>query len=224
MDADTTSGKDGHRRVLEQFSSGDYRILIGTQMVTKGHHFPRVNLVGVLFGEESLHYPDFRSSEKTFQQLIQVSGRSGRDSNRGEVIVQTYMPEHYVFGYLETHDYDGFMTEELSVRNGLSYPPFSRIILASCSAPKEPLVSTVINAWAARIEPMLANSPVQVLGPVQPVVARIKNRYREQLLIRGQISRQDKARILNAYGEVAERIKGGRGVELRWDVDPEAFL
>jgi primosomal protein N' (replication factor Y) len=224
MDADTTSGKDGHRRVLEKFGSGHYRILIGTQMVTKGHHFPRVNLVGVLFGEESLNYPDFRSSEKTFQQLIQVSGRSGRDSDRGEVIVQTYMPEHYVFNYLTTHDFDGFMSEELAVREGLGYPPFCRLILASCSATKEGLVATVINAWAAHIEPMLAGRPVQVLGPVQPTVARIKNRYREQLLIRGQISNHDKALILNAYSDVVDRIKGGRSVELRWDVDPEAFL
>jgi primosomal protein N' (replication factor Y) len=94
MDADTTSGKEGHRGVLEKFSTGKYPILVGTQMVTKGHHFPRVNLVGILFAEESLNYPDFRSAERTFQQLIQVSGRAGRAGAGGEVIVQTFIPEH----------------------------------------------------------------------------------------------------------------------------------
>ena len=113
MDADTTGGREGHRRILEKFSTGKYPILIGTQMVAKGHHFPDVNLVGVLYAEEGLNYPDFRSSERTFQQLIQVAGRAGRAGKKAEVIVQTFTPEHNVFSFLKTHDYNGFMKEEL---------------------------------------------------------------------------------------------------------------
>jgi primosomal protein N' (replication factor Y) len=224
MDADTTSGKDGHRRVLEKFSSGDYPILIGTQMVAKGHHFPNVNLVGVLFAEESLNFPDFRSSERTFRQLVQVAGRAGRGSDKGEVVIQTYIPDHGVFKYLKTHDYDGFMSEELGVRKQLNYPPFSRLILASCTATKEELVSRVAERWAADMRRMLPRKAVQVLGPVQPVVARVKNRYREQILIKGDLVSTDKVALLDAFKRVAEDEPGGRSIELRWDVDPEAFL
>ncbi len=223
MDADTTASKDGHRRVLEKFSSGQYPILIGTQMVAKGHHFPNVNLVGVLFAEESLNYPDFRSSERTFRQLVQVAGRAGRGSDKGEVVIQTYMPDHDVFKHLESHDYDGFMSEELNTRKQLSYPPFSRLILASCTATKEELVGRVAERWAADMRRVLSGRAVQVLGPVQPVVARVKNRYREQILIKGDLVSADKVALLNAFRRVAEDEPGGRSIELRWDVDPESF-
>jgi primosomal protein N' (replication factor Y) len=224
MDADTTAGKDGHRRVLEKFSGGQYPILIGTQMVSKGHHFPNVNLVGVLFAEESLNYPDFRSSERTFRQLVQVAGRAGRGSNKGEVVIQTYMPDHGVFKHLESHDYDGFMSEELNTRKELSYPPFSRLILASCSGTKEELVGRVAEQWAAHMRRLLSGKAVQILGPVQPVVARVKNRYREQILIKGDIVSADKVALLDAFRRVAEDEPGGRSIEVRWDVDPETFL
>lgn len=223
MDADTTAGKDGHRNILEKFSSGDYRVLIGTQMVTKGHHFPDVDLVGVLFGEESLHYPDFRSSERTFRQLVQVSGRAGRDSTQGEVVVQTYMPEHHVFTHLQRHDYDGFMTEELKVRRDLNYPPFSRVVLASCSSTNQAALSEVVRAWAQRMQSLVSGKPITVLGPVPPVVARVKNRFREHVLIRGLITNKDKIRMLEAFSETVVKARRGRTVDLRWDVDPEAF-
>lgn len=223
MDADTTTGKDGHRRVLETFSEGRHGILIGTQMVAKGHHFPSVDLVGVLFGEESLHYPDFRSSERTFQTLLQVAGRAGRDSTQGEVVVQTYLPEHHVFTHLVRHDYDGFMTEELKVRKDLNYPPFARLVLASCSSEKQEAVSRVMQAWLGRIKPLVDGRPLSILGPVPPVVARIKNRYREHLLVRGQVVTRDKRLILGAFDDVARQVPGGSSVDLRWDVDPEGF-
>jgi primosomal protein N' (replication factor Y) len=223
MDADTTAGRDGHRRVLERFSSGDYPILIGTQMVAKGHHFPNVSLVGVLFAEESLNYPDFRSAERTFRQLVQVAGRAGRGSDKGEVIVQTYTPDQGVFKHLISHDYDGFMSEELIVRQQLGYPPFSRLILASCIAAREVLVARVAERWAGEMRRMLSGRAVQILGPVQPVVARVKNRYREQILIKGNLGSTDKAALLDAFKRVAEDEAGGRSIDMRWDVDPEVF-
>jgi primosomal protein N' (replication factor Y) len=223
MDADTTSGKEGHRRVLEEFSTGKYPILIGTQMVAKGHHFPRVNLVGVLFAEESLNYPDFRSSEKTFQQLIQVAGRAGRGSAGAEVIIQTYMPEHHVFAYLRSHDYEGFMKEELRAREQLSYPPFSRVILACCVAAQQDVLERVVERWAGDVRSQLQGKPVSVLGPVPPLVARVKNRFRLQLLIKGRLTTAEKSSLLRKFAAATASVPGGRSVELRWDVDPESL-
>ena len=223
MDADTTSGKDGHRRVLEQFSTGEYPILIGTQMVTKGHHFPGVGLVGVLFGEESLNYPDFRAAERTFQQLTQVAGRAGRGAEPGEVVIQTFTPDHHVFAHLAVHDYSGFMKEELKARKDLHYPPYARLVLASCSATKPELLQHVVSIWAGRMRALLVPRGIDVLGPAAPVIARVKNRYREHILIKGALSNADKNEALASFAEVAQRVPGGRGVDLRWDVDPESF-
>lgn len=223
MDADTTTGKEGHRRVLEQFGTGRYPILIGTQMVAKGHHFPNVNLVGVLHAEESLNYPDFRSSERTFQQLTQVAGRAGRAGAEAEVVIQTFTPEHHVFAYLSAHDYAGFMREELEVRRKLRYPPFSRMALASCSAANKDTLHRVMETWTGEMRRRLSGAGIEVLGPVSPPVERVKNRYREHVLIKGKLTASHKNAILESYRKIAERERGGRAVELRWDVDPESF-
>jgi primosomal protein N' (replication factor Y) len=224
MDADTTSGKEGHQRILEEFSTGNYPILLGTQMVTKGHHFPGVNLVGVLYAEEGLNFPDFRSAERTYQQLTQVAGRSGRGDAPGDVVIQTYMPDHYAFRYLQRHDYDGFMEEELALRRKLNYPPYARLVLASCSATHPGLLAGVMHAWAEAIRPLVEDRGIALLGPAPPLVARIKNRYREQLLLKGPIAQTDKDAVRAAYEEVANRRRGASAVDLRWDVDPESFF
>jgi primosomal protein N' (replication factor Y) len=224
MDADTTSGKDGHRRVLEKFSTGRYPILMGTQMVVKGHHFPGVNLVGVLYAEEGLNFPDFRSAERTFQQLTQVAGRCGRGGEPGRVLVQTYMPDHYVFRYLVGHDYDGFMKEELQVRRGLGYPPYARLVLASCSARDANKLHILMEEWAAALRRTFEGKPVNVLGPAPPLVARVKNRFREQILIKGGLNQADKNKALDLYRRIIDRRKLSRSIDLRWDVDPESFF
>ncbi len=223
MDADTTTGKEGHQRILEQFGTGKYPILIGTQMVAKGHHFPRVNLVGVLHAEESLNYPDFRSSERTFQQLMQVAGRAGRAGSESEVVIQTFTPDHHVFKYLAMHDYDGFMREELEVRRQLRYPPFSRIVLASCSAARKDTLHRVVQSWASDMRRRFADATMEILGPVPPPVERVKNRYREHVMIKGKLTASFKNEALGMYRRIAERVRGGGAVELRWDVDPESF-
>jgi primosomal protein N' (replication factor Y) len=224
MDADSTSGKEGHRRVLEKFSTGAYPVLIGTQMVAKGHHFPRVNLVGVLHAEDSLNYPDFRSSERTFHQLLQVSGRAGRMHSEGEVIIQTYMPDHPVFTHLVSHDYDGFMKQELKIREQLNYPPFSRLILASFSSRDEGRLGRIVVRWADEVRSLLRGTPADVLGPAEPLVARVKNQYRQQVLIRGRLTDEQKRAALNAFKAIGAAQRGGAAVDVRWDVDPEMFL
>jgi primosomal protein N' (replication factor Y) len=228
MDADTTTGKEGHQRILEEFSTGNYPILLGTQMVTKGHHFPGVSLVGALYAEEGLNFPDFRSAERTFQMLTQVGGRAGRGGEPGDVLIQTYMPDHYVFRYLLTHDYDGFMAEELETRRLLRYPPYARIVLASCSSPNPNVLRMVMAEWADKTRFILAErisaGRVEVLGPTPPLVARVKNRFREQMLIKGTLSRDEKRKVLALLDDITGRVKGASSVELRWDVDPESFF
>jgi primosomal protein N' (replication factor Y) len=193
-------------------------------MVTKGHHFPGVNLVGVLYAEEGLNFPDFRSAERTYQQLTQVAGRSGRGDHPGTVVIQTYMPDHYVFRHLCRHDYDGFMTDELAVREKLGYPPFSRIVLASCSASHPGLLAGVVHDWAEAIRHALAARGIALLGPTPPPVARLKNRYREQILLKGAITQADKDAVLEQWDRVVAARRGARAVDLRWDVDPESFF
>ena len=205
MDADTTAGKEGHRRILEEFSTGQYPILLGTQMVTKGHHFPNVTLVGVVSAEEGLNFPDFRSAERTFQQLTQVSGRSGRAGAAGAVVIQAYSPDHAVFRHLVAHDYDGFMREELETRKTLNYPPFSRLVLACCSAADAGVLNSFMESWAAAARSLLAQRNVAVLGPAPPLVPRVKNRYREQILLKGAITQGDKDAMLGAFRELISR-------------------
>ncbi len=222
MDADTTSGKEGHRKILEEFSTGQYPILLGTQMVTKGHHFPGVALVGVVSAEEGLNFPDFRSAERTFQQLTQVAGRSGR-SGAGAVVIQTYSPDHAVFRHLVANDYDGFMDEELQVRRDLNYPPFARMVLAACSGTDAAVLGALMLEWAEAAREMLGGR-VAVLGPTPPLIPRVKNRFREHMLLKGPIRQADKDAVLGAFRRLTEKRRGARAVDLRWDVDPESFF
>ncbi len=224
MDADTTSGKEGHRRILEEFSTGAYPLLLGTQMVTKGHHFPGVGLVGVVSAEEGLNFPDFRSAERTFQQLTQVAGRAGRADAAGRVVIQTYTPDHAVFRYLCANDYDGFMDEELELRKKLGYPPFARIVLASCSGTDAGTLSSFMESWAGMLREELVGRGVVVLGPSPPLVARVKNRFREQILLKGAISQTHKDSAMAIFKRLAESRRGTSGIDLRWDVDPESFF
>jgi primosomal protein N' (replication factor Y) (superfamily II helicase) len=224
MDADTTSGKEGHRKILEEFSTGQYPILLGTQMVTKGHHFPGVALVGVVSAEEGLNFPDFRSAERTFQQLTQVSGRSGRVGGGGVVVIQTYSPDHSVFRHLVANDYDGFMADELEVRRQLRYPPYARLVLASCSSADAGTLTMLMHEWADESRRLLADRGIAVLGPAPPLIPRVKNRFREQILLKGTISQTDKDAVLGAFRRLTESRRGARGVDLRWDVDPESFF
>ncbi len=224
MDADTTSGKEGHRRILEEFSTGQYPILLGTQMVTKGHHFPGVGLVGVVSAEEGLNFPDFRSAERTFQQLTQVAGRAGRADDSGRVVIQTYTPDHAVFRHLCAHDYDAFMDEELVLRKQLAYPPFARIVLASCSGTDAASLSSFMATWAETLRADFAGRGVAVLGPSPPLVARVKNRFREQILLKGSLSQVHKDAALATFRRLADAHRGGGAIDLRWDVDPESFF
>ncbi len=128
MDNDTTSTKDAHQKILSEFSKGKAQILVGTQMIAKGHDFPNVTLVGILDADASLYFSDYRSTERTFQLITQVAGRAGRADKEGKVIVQTYSPNHYVFRYAKEYDYDGFFEKENNARKVTKFPPYTTIL------------------------------------------------------------------------------------------------
>ncbi|WP_394137030.1 primosomal protein N' [Cytobacillus oceanisediminis] len=183
MDVDTTSRKGSHEKLLDQFQEGHADILLGTQMIAKGLDFPNITLVGVLSADTMLHLPDFRSSEKTFQLLTQVSGRAGRHELEGEVIIQTYTPEHYSVELSGEQDYDKFYEREMMVRKIHRYPPFYYISLVTVSHEELMKSVSVTEKITQYIQSRLSAESI-VLGPVASPIPRINNRYRYQCLIK----------------------------------------
>lgn len=183
MDVDTTSRKGAHEKLLDQFQEGHADILLGTQMIAKGLDFPNITLVGVLSADTMLHLPDFRSSEKTFQLLTQVSGRAGRHELEGEVIIQTYTPEHYSIELAGEQDYDKFYDREMMVRKIHRYPPFFYISLVTVSHEELMKAVSVTEKITQYIQSKLSAESI-VLGPVASPIPRINNRYRYQCLIK----------------------------------------
>ena len=183
MDVDTTSKKGSHERLLQAFGEGKADILLGTQMIAKGLDFPYITLVGVLSADTMLHLPDFRSSEKTFQLLTQVSGRAGRHQLPGEVVIQTYTPEHYSIELASWQNYDVFFQQEMFIRRQNHYPPYFYIVLITVS--HEDIMKTI--ATTEKISQYLRANVSRntiILGPVASPLSRINNRYRYQCLIK----------------------------------------
>ncbi len=183
MDSDTMRGKDAYRTVLDRFRTGKIDILLGTQMIAKGLDFPNVTLVGVLHADLSLHVPDFRAGERTFQLLTQVAGRAGRGEKAGEVIVQAYTPHHPAIQAAQDLDYDGFCTQDLEFRRELGYPPFSHLALLTFKGADEGLVASVADRFASLLSSVLPSSVVQS-PPVPAPLARAKGLYRYQVMLR----------------------------------------
>ncbi|PGZ94830.1 primosomal protein N' [Bacillus sp. AFS029533] len=183
MDNDTTSRKGAHEKMLKQFGNGEADILLGTQMIAKGLDFPNVTLVGVLAADSSLHLPDFRASERTFSLLTQVSGRAGRHEKPGEVVIQTYSPEHYSIELAKTQDYVAFYEEEMKIRRSFRYPPFYYLVLISIA--HNDLIKTVkvSEQIAGYLREYLSEGSI-VLGPVASPIAKIKDHFRYQCVIK----------------------------------------
>ncbi len=183
MDVDTTSRKGSHEKLLTAFGEGKADILLGTQMIAKGLDFPRVTLVGVLTADTMLNLPDFRSSEKTFQLLTQVSGRAGRHELPGEVVIQTYTPEHYSVELASQHNFNDFYLREMGLRKMYHYPPFYYLSLLTVSHPEITMVVSVTERITTYLRANLSSQAI-VLGPVASPIPRIKNRYRYQCMIK----------------------------------------
>lgn len=183
MDVDTTSRKGMHEKLLNKFGEQKADILLGTQMIAKGLDFPNVTLVGVLAADSMLHLPDFRSAERTFQLLTQVGGRAGRHILSGEVVIQTYTPEHYSIQLAQQHDFLTFYNKEMQMRKLHQYPPFYFLALITISHEELMYVVDICEKVASRLKESLSSQAV-VLGPVASPIPRVKDRYRYQCVIK----------------------------------------
>jgi len=229
MDRDTTQKKGAHHQILTAMAQREIDILIGTQMITKGHDFPNVTLVGVLCADLSLHFPDFRSSERTFQLLAQVAGRAGRGDRPGEVLIQTFQPNHESIEAATTHDYLGFYEKEIAFRKEMGYPPFCRFTLLLFSHSEE---KRVIDRAAALVKEIEKGLPplkkgetergVTLLGPAPAPLMRLRGEYRYQILLKGK----DQKKIAAVLKEGLNSWKGmeRKGVRLEVNVDPQSFV
>ncbi|MCP3983509.1 MAG: primosomal protein N' [bacterium] len=184
LDRDTAARRGATEEILQGLREGAIDILVGTQMVAKGHDFPGVRLVGIVNGDLGLHFPDFRAAERTFQLLTQVAGRAGRGGLPGRVILQTSSPEHYAIAPVVRHDYEGFYREELSHRASLGYPPLGTLAQVRVSAEDEGRAAGFAERLAAHARSAAAEQPCEVLGPAPSPISRLRGRYRFQVLLK----------------------------------------
>lgn len=186
MDNDTTSGKEGHYKILKTFAEKKADILVGTQMIAKGHDFPAVTLVGILDADMSLHFSDYRSGERTFQLLTQVAGRSGRAEEKGKVVLQTFDPENEVLGFATAYDYEGFFNNEISLRGAMSFPPFSKIVRVLVTAEEDKkALEALKEVWTGLQELYQRNADKFLFfDKMRAPIKKIQNKHRYQVLMR----------------------------------------
>ncbi|UII57364.1 primosomal protein N' [Cytobacillus spongiae] len=218
MDVDTTSKKGSHERLLNDFQEGKADILLGTQMIAKGLDFPNITLVGVLSADTMLHLPDFRSSEKTFQLLTQVSGRAGRHEKEGEVVIQTYTPEHYSVDLAREQDYNEFFQKEMLIRKTHKYPPYYYVCLITINHEDLLKVVSTTEKITNYVKSRLSNESI-VLGPVSSPIPRIKNRYRYQCLIKYK-REPELGKVLKTVLDHYQQETASNGLQISVDVNP----
>lgn len=217
MDVDTTTRKGSHARMIEAFKNHEYDILLGTQMVAKGLDFSNVTLVGVINADTSLNIPDFRSSENTFSLLSQVAGRSGRGSKKGEVLIQTYNPDHYAIYYAKSHDYVGFYKKEMSIRRELKYPPYFYICYLKISGCDYKNLSVEANKIRKVLDHYLSSTII--LGPSPASIFRINNVYRYGIILK--YKREDS--LYKVLSKLIEHYRKNTKVNLDIDFNPNHF-
>lgn len=225
MDADTTGRKGAHKRILDAFKKGEIDILIGTQMIAKGLDFPNVTLVGVISADTALNLPDFRAGERTFNLLTQVAGRAGRGDVEGEVIIQTYNPEHYSILAAQEHDYRSFYRQEIENREGLSYPPFTNVTTILLSGKSENVTMHTSEELGSILHSFQeAGFPdVEILGPAPAPLAKIKQYYRWHLLLKAPDPAHIRMVIKQAMAKPPVQVSRGN-VRVTVDVDPITVL
>ena len=197
MDIDTVTKKNSHEVILNTFKNENIDILIGTQMVVKGHHFPNVTLVGVIAADSSLNIDDYRANERTFQILTQVAGRAGRENLPGKVVIQTYNPDNFSIICAQKQNYDLFYETEIALREQLKYPPFCDIILIGLNSYHEVEIQNVSNKIYQYLEQRLSKEEFKVLRPMPCPIDKIQNRYRWRIIIKGKMT-QEANEVLNA--------------------------
>lgn len=219
MDMDTTREKDGHEKILESFADGEADILIGTQMIVKGHDFPNVTLVGILAADMSLYSNDYRAGERTFQLLTQAAGRAGRGSGGGEVVIQTYSPDHYSIRMAAEQNYEGFYEAEMDYRELMGYPPVEQLLAVLMTGQDEQLLEKAagyLKEYVVRID---RNGRLQVIGPASPYVGKVNDVYRRVLYIKSEEYRL----LTEAKNRLEQYIEINRGFQtmrIQFDFNP----
>ncbi len=219
MDMDTTRTKNSYQKIIADFENKNIDILVGTQMVSKGLDFSNVSVVGILNADSLIHFPDFRSFERSFQQLTQVSGRAGRAGKRGKVIIQTYNPNHDVINKVLVNDYEGMYKQQLIERKNFNYPPFYRLVLLQLVHKNPDLINKGANILAEKLRKKFGND---VLGPEYPLISRIRNLYSKNIIVkipRNQLYTKHKKQLEEITWEFL-KIQEYKPIRIVIDVDP----
>jgi primosomal protein N' (replication factor Y) len=228
MDSDTLSRKGSMLRLLKDLRQHRFDVLVGTQMVAKGHDFPNITLVGIICADLSLSFPDFRAGERTFQLLAQVAGRAGRGDMPGRVVLQTYNPEHFSITAAQQQDFKTFYAREIQYRQALRYPPFSRIILLRISGRDSARTAEHAQAIGRRCRELQQGrrpyrETLEIFGPIEAVLTRIAGRYRWQIMVKGV-----EVQTLHRFTETLVHRHGSffnhRDVKVAVDVDPFSVM
>ena len=221
MDADTTAVRGAHARILDAFRDGRFRMLIGTQIVAKGHDFPDVHTAVVVSADQGFRLPDFRAAERTFALLVQLAGRAGRGDVPGRVLVQTWKPDHYVLSHLDS--LEAFYDRELELRRLLRYPPWTRLLLVRLDGVHRASVQNKAYELARLLRDNRApGDGNEVLGPSPAALAKLVGRWRFQIILRGRNLKAYRAwvrRCAEPLGKAASK-----GVRVSWDVDPRSLM
>ena len=222
LDRDVASRRGHTESVLRALKDEKVDIVIGTQMVAKGHDFPGVQLVGVVAADIGLHLPDFRAAERTFQLLTQVAGRAGRANRPGRVVVQTFVPDHYALAPVGTHDYEGFYKEEIEHREALGYPPFASLMRTVVHAENEVAAKEAAELLARAARAVIPKGvEIEILGPAPAPLAKLRGRYRFMLLAKGRDTAMLR-RVALAQQDAAKRLS--RNVAMALDARPVNML
>lgn len=224
MDNDTTSTKDAHQKILSEFSKGEAQILVGTQMIAKGHDFPNVTLVGILDADASLYFSDYRSTERTFQLITQVAGRAGRADKEGKVIVQTYSPRHYVFRYAKEYDYDGFFEKENNARKITKFPPYTTILRIMVTSTIEDdaidLTQKIFNK-VGKVKQKYADRFIYCQAMKSPL-NRMQTKYRYQVLMR--IKKKNDQEIIDEIYQITNEYNKEKNCWVFVENNPQSLI
>lgn len=222
IDRESMERRGAMERALEAIAGGKVDIVIGTQIIAKGHDFPNISVVGVVHADTSFHLPDFRASEKSFQLFTQMAGRAGRGAIPGKVILQTYNPRHPSILHTINHDFRGFAEEELRIRSDFFYPPFSRLARILVTAPSSPLAERQAERIVERLTPAAQQMGIEIIGPAPAVLAKLQNKYRWHVILKGKRA-QDLQRLLHSVTQVLAG-KLDSKTTLQVDVDPVSLM
>lgn len=220
LDRDSVRRAGVMQETLAAFAEQKAQVLVGTQMLSKGHHFPGVTLVVVVDGDLGLNLPDYRATERSFQMLVQVAGRAGRGERPGRVLIQTRNPGHYCWKYVRDNDYEGFYEQEIRLREVMSYPPFVKLALIRLTVPFDMPADELLTTFGARLRTVGASMGIRVLGPASSPLATLRNRRRFQCLLKGD----NWAAIRGLCAEMRKMIQKDKNVRMSVDLDPVDML